>query len=706
MQFYNHLSNLEQLHPNDFIVFYSGFLRTIERKFAHFSALHFIHKGEGFPELIQQDELVERVSDYQSEKPAGQSLYCCVDNTIVFSLKAASKKSVVVLDGVDSYIAGRVSLDWLEKLAGEINDQLLLVKRAGIDLATGLYNDIQFYTSVESLRAATTLSVLFLEIYPQARSTKEAQLHTAKVSRLLQHHLEEGIPVFHIGYHTFALITTSSGSEDFTVFANTLFLKLRRENFRKIHVGICSENRQERIEQENIFKVVDGANDALQAALKRGPFALCDHEHLRNPDSHPLRKPSSALIAKGRRRWRNCELFSMVLLDFSNHADVDPILTKFPSENLLSEGRLYYLFMPETAPEDALAKISEVMVGNEVDSVRIGVAFYPHHSFSKSSVLHNCLKAVRHAEFYGPSGAAVLDEVSFNVSGDIYYAEGDLKSAVREYREGLKCNGDNINLLNSLGVAYADMVRHKQALEAFEKVISFDDSNFMALYNAGLSCDALQHNDAAISYYERALICSNDYQELADELRYNLGRLCCEVGLYEQCIRHLENIRFREGDLNETNRGLRYLGMAYYRLSMNSEAIFCLQRALNHNEFDAQSMGLLGLLYYLEGQGDEVALSLCRKSVELEPDNTLLKLFLGEVLIANTLFMEARKIVQRCLRNKKHLLYAQILMVKGYKEQQMLNRAKYWLEKVNLQDTKETVLRQKINSLNEDVHGR
>ena len=44
-------------------------------------------------------------------------------------------------------------------------------------------------------------------------------------------------------------------------------------------------------------------------------------------------------------------------------------------------------------------------------------------------------------------------------------------------------------------------------------------------------------------------------------------------------------------------------------------------------------MNLLGRVYLEEGEGNEIALSLCRKSVELEPTNLRYMLYLAEVLL-------------------------------------------------------------------------
>ena len=43
-----------------------------------------------------------------------------------------------------------------------------------------------------------------------------------------------------------------------------------------------------------------------------------------------------------------------------------------------------------------------------------------------------------------------------------------------------------------------------------------------------------------------------------------------------------------------------------------------LQRAVRYNPHDAHSLSLLGELYSIERQGDDIALSLCRQAVEID----------------------------------------------------------------------------------------
>ena len=116
----------------------------------------------------------------------------------------------------------------------------------------------------------------------------------------------------------------------------------------------------------------------------------------------------------------------------------------------------------------------------------------------------NARKALLHAEFYGPGHAVQFDAVSLNVSGDIHFSDGDLAGALREYRRGLECAPQDVNLLNSLGVTYALLNKNNLARSAFERVIHADPNNYMALYNLGLGAKVQGDIQGAVQLFERA----------------------------------------------------------------------------------------------------------------------------------------------------------------------------------------------------------
>jgi tetratricopeptide (TPR) repeat protein len=77
-----------------------------------------------------------------------------------------------------------------------------------------------------------------------------------------------------------------------------------------------------------------------------------------------------------------------------------------------------------------------------------------------------------------------------------------------------------------------------------------------------------------------------------------------------------------------------------------------LQRAIRFDEFDADALSLLGEIYLANNEGDEIALKLCEKSVELNQMSPLLYLRLATAQIQCGYLESARENLKPCLRNK------------------------------------------------------
>ncbi|HSR36252.1 MAG TPA: tetratricopeptide repeat protein, partial [Desulfurivibrionaceae bacterium] len=239
-------------------------------------------------------------------------------------------------------------------------------------------------------------------------------------------------------------------------------------------------------------------------------------------------------------------------------------------------------------------------------------------SFAKAQLPVNCRKALRHAEFFGPASQVIFDAVSCNISGDVSYNGGDLPKAVREYRLGLAMDPANVNLLNSLGVAYTQLMRPRMAQQCFEAALRHDKNNFMALFNVGFLHLHRQETAKALDCFERALA-SNDHHF---DLLLQLGRLYCGQKRFAEAAKLLGRC-VADANLEERRNGdraaaWRLLGEARAGLGENKKAILAFQKALSFSHRDAQALSMLGELYAKEKEGDEIALSLCQEAVALD----------------------------------------------------------------------------------------
>jgi tetratricopeptide (TPR) repeat protein len=247
-----------------------------------------------------------------------------------------------------------------------------------------------------------------------------------------------------------------------------------------------------------------------------------------------------------------------------------------------------------------------------------------------------------------------FDSLSLNVSGDAYFSEGDLATAVREYQKGLDISADDVNLLNSLGVAYGLMNRTNDALRAFDRALEHDPDNFMALYNKGLGKLSQSDDAGAAKCFTRArLLCDRtdpDEAAVLEELEFQLGVCLFRQRKYRQAIEILENWNRSVKQDRVRSRSCRYLGIGYYRIGDLKLSSTWLQRAVHADEADAEALSLLGEVYVKTGQGNEIGLKLCEKSIELEPGNIGFHLRYGRVLSLCGHYTRSTEVLNRCFR--------------------------------------------------------
>lgn len=243
---------------------------------------------------------------------------------------------------------------------------------------------------------------------------------------------------------------------------------------------------------------------------------------------------------------------------------------------------------------------------------------------------------------------------------------------------------ENINLHNSLGVALAMMDKLIPAMQSFEDALAIDSKNFMALYNLGLAEQRRGRKPEAYAYLEKAL--ENDRaDEVAGDsvvdLKFQLGVLAGDLGRHQQALTYFREWRIDNENSPKVGRVLYHLGQAWHGLGDNHRAMIELQRALKFNEYDDRAMALLGNVYFRQGEGDDIALALCQKSVELEPGNVFYRCNLAEVQLKCGMVPEARENLRRCLKNKGVRAKAQILLGRSFIQEGLHKIAKLWLQR-------------------------
>jgi tetratricopeptide (TPR) repeat protein len=683
MNFYPIPYNEQPLTENDFSRLYLPFSQVLKNKIPSSSEIIFLSGKSEIHKFVEDPEVVTSVLGMLNRSDKNTSMVFSQKNCLILPFPVGETTVVAFIQAVDPYLVKKVDHEWLIEVRDSALHEFSRLKQKRIDRSTGLLNMENLHQLIEIYKYYQDVSLMLIELYPRVQSSIEAIAFSRRAALSLTNFAVNRFPLHYLGHGVFALIT---GKEESAPHIGALLmLWLRREKFPHVHIGSSRINPQNAPRQA----LLDEAWQALQVACKRGPFSFCDFSQLTHPEDHPLRRPSKKILAKFSRRWRYSKRFSIVQWQTDNNTLLSGIFTESLNGMSICDKEDFYVFLDGMDSHKALdwveRKITLIKKKlGETFHISAGISSYPFADFSKSEIPLNCRKALLHAAFFGPGSVAVFDAVSLNISGDIYYGDGDLESAVREYKRGLVCDANNINLLNSLGVACAMMDKHKMAHQCFNKALALDADNFMALYNLGLGEELLGHDLSALARFEKAIsIRSIDAEEeIRKDLQFQLGRLYCATGQFQKAVEPLQLWYEDSKGTKIAGRAFRYLGKSFHGLGMKGEAMTWLQRALQFDGFDAEAMGLLGEIYLEQKEGDEIALSLCEKSVELAPENLLLRLQLAKAQRACKKYAAAQNNLQACLRNRKMKAKAQLQNGLICLEQGQTQKAASWLSKI------------------------
>ena len=258
-------------------------------------------------------------------------------------------------------------------------------------------------------------------------------------------------------------------------------------------------------------------------------------------------------------------------------------------------------------------------------SLTIGLSAFPCLLYAPEDVLANARKALQHALFLGPGGRACFDAVSLNISGDRYYDAGNVDRAIQEFRNALRLDPKNVNVLNSLGVCFGVQQNYPKALTAFETALKINPAEILSLYNAGLVNLLTDQRDKALKYWLKAAPLGKD----VFELNFQTGKLLLEMNQPEKAQGLIERAAMLKPESAVVQR---FLGDTYLAQRLLDQAVVPYKKALRLQPNDAQALSGLGRCYELKNENLDIALAFCQQSTEIMPDEGRFQLRLGRLL--------------------------------------------------------------------------
>jgi tetratricopeptide (TPR) repeat protein len=293
------------------------------------------------------------------------------------------------------------------------------------------------------------------------------------------------------------------------------------------------------------------------------------------------------------------------------------------------ENDTFACFFPgkdETGCIEIGKQIQTVYSGQINQTVSLGVAQYPTLNFSKPQIFKNARKALNHAAFFGSNSWVKFDAVSLNISGDEAYQKGDIKKAIKEFKNALKLNPADINVHNSLGVCYATLNDWDEAIACFETARWLNPDDVMAIYNMGLVSLSCGNPENALSLF----LAANEIQADVFEVLFQTGRIYFEKGNTEKGEDFFQKAIARRPTSAPAHR---YLGDCHLEKKRIKEAVVAYKKALKYNPNDAASLSAMGYLFDLQGENLDIAATFCEQSVAISPENGLFRYRLGQLYL-------------------------------------------------------------------------
>lgn len=717
--------NEEKLTGRDFVCFELQFLSSA-LELLPCTTVHFLPTGsdkdeEGresatYPEVWKVGEKMVKTQLQPVVDPEKDLLFLPIWNNLT------DLAAVAVLSAGRKGLYGDFSVEWLMERSRLLSREYRRIKHWAYDSVSGLLNGAHLRSELDVLSRLSRHDMqpapaagkeagwhLFLiEIGFRAADADQAVQAISEIGAYLDS-LVGGGSVYHLGVGVFGLLWNCEDAIDISKFGYALLRKLKRQKICKAHIGVAPLGINT-IKSDTSFGNADAVLaevwSALSKARERGVYAMCSAADLKQED-HPFAPLSQELQALFKKSWRRSDQFSVAVVEQDIiHGKQFPLRVK----TLVGEDGLVFDFsagkilvlLTEVDDEQSgkwASVLQKKIVALGVGSFSIGIASYPCPGFRKNDIPINAVKALTHTHFSGPGTTAKFSGVSLNISGDYYYNEGDLVKAIKEYSLGLNLDPENSNMLNSLGVIYAQLDQHKKAMSLFERAIAINQKDFMALVNLGFVFQALGNIDEAERNFEKANKINSSYFDVL----LQLGQLYCQKRRYRKAVKVLqaaeksfaakktipdknpwERCESWLRTENSLGHGLvyRHLGEAFKALGKNTEAMIYLQRAVRYNSRDAEALSLLAELYVEERQGADIALTLCDQAIDIDGSRDIYWFRKGFILHTSKEYSKARAALIRCLDLNKKNIEALLLLATNYQKEKNLHQARMAYSKI------------------------
>lgn len=218
--------------------------------------------------------------------------------------------------------------------------------------------------------------------------------------------------------------------------------------------------------------------------------------------------------------------------------------------------------------------------------------------------------------------------------------ESDYKRAIDYYQRGLELNPDDIDMLNSLGMAYYSSGQYQQAINTYKKAVDIDPENPDIFGRLAAAYTRAGSNEEAIAAYKKAIDIGSknpdtllglaglynsmgkaqeaaDYYKKAVELNPNAYDIALAYRAQQDILSGEQALKLNPNDFDTMMK----LGDAYYFLKQYKQAAGYYQKIADADPNRTDILEKLGDLYCLR-RDYQKGMTYFQKALEVNPADT------------------------------------------------------------------------------------
>ena len=274
------------------------------------------------------------------------------------------------------------------------------------------------------------------------------------------------------------------------------------------------------------------------------------------------------------------------------------------SENSLVNERLASLYFKEKLYKEAIESFNKNYDQNKSKPEflsKLGFSYFEEKKYTDAKNIYLRLLKVK-PDFNSAFNVAVCEKNTKN-----------LKSAILYFLEAEKYDNSQRRLYSELGDSYRNLGRHKEAIAAYKKVLTFEPNRRNVFYLIGICYSALGNNEC-IDWLEKSIAVTDKKSEPYFQLAHFYKR----QNMFSKALANYLKALEYDG---RNSRILSEIGLCFLRLGKQEQALEYCERATKINSQDSNAFISLGVVLYQGFDDFSAAIDLYSKALELNPND-------------------------------------------------------------------------------------